>query len=70
MHESKRTYCPGLEFYSSPDMGLCGIENDKNGTQRTYQYLVPDEATEWMAAWLDGREWSRPPRFERERSHA
>ena len=75
MHEAKKSYCPGLEFYSSPDMGLCGIENDKNGSQRTYQYLTVQEAQEWTVDWLNGKSWQREwrsneHRYAKERSHA
>lgn len=70
MQESKRNYLPGLEFYVSPDMGLCGIENDKRGQQSTYQYLSPQEASDWMAAWTEGKHWHRQPGYEHERTHA
>jgi hypothetical protein len=75
MHEAKKSYCPGLEIYSSPDMGLCGIENDARGNQSTYQYLTVQEAQEWMQTWLDGKSWRRnflpgEHKYARERNHA
>lgn len=70
MHEKNRRYCIGLELYVSPDMGLCGVENDEDGNQGTYQYLTPQEAMNWVSAWLVGERWSRASHYVQERSHA
>lgn len=70
MQEAKKSYHRGLEFYYTPSMGLCGIENDKDGHQSTYQYLSAHEAADWVAAWIDGVRWNRQPGYEHERAHA
>lgn len=59
MHEAKKRWLPGIEFYVAPDMGLCGISNDSGGNQRTVQYLTREEAVEWLATWLAGEHWNR-----------
>ncbi len=51
-------------------MGLCGAENDEDGNQNTYQYLTPQEANNWMQAWLVGDRWSRAAHYVQERAHA
>lgn len=65
MRETKKSYHRGLEFYTSPDMGLCGIENDEGGGQHTYQYLTTKEATEWVQTWVNGQIWHRQSNVER-----
>ena len=70
MRETRREYCLGLEFYMSPETGLSAIENDENGNQGTYQYLTPQEAIDWLSAWMEGKDWIRAARYERERAHA
>lgn len=59
MHEAKKRWLPGIEFYVAADMGLCGVSNDSDGNQRTAQYLSSDEAVEWLTTWLDGEQWKR-----------
>ena len=59
MHEAEKRYLLGIEFYMAPGMGLCGVQNDSAGNQRTAQHLDPNEATEWLVAFLRGDEWRR-----------
>ena len=59
MKEAVKAYCEGLEFYRHPEMGLCGVENNTEGAQHTYQYLTDEEAKEWINKWLIGEHWSR-----------
>lgn len=59
MHEAAKRYLPGIEFYMAPGMGLCGVQNDARGNQRTAQYLDPNEASEWLVAFIKGEEWRR-----------
>lgn len=59
MHETKRTYCPGLEFYRSSGSNIVGIVNDKEGTQGSYMHLSDEEVLAWTAAWLKGEKWNR-----------
>lgn len=59
MRQAAPKYHPGIEFYVTPDMGLCGVTNDSGGNQRTAQYLTQDEAVEWLETWLAGAHWKR-----------
>lgn len=59
MHEAEKRYLPGIEFYMAPGMGLCGVQNDSLGNQRTAQYLDPNEASEWLIAFIKGKDWHR-----------
>jgi hypothetical protein len=59
--EKPTKWYPGIEFYVHPAMGLCGEQTDENGTQSTYQYLTPEEASDWVSAWLKEEKWERSP---------
>lgn len=68
MHEAEKRWLPGIEFYMAPGMGLCGVQNDERGTQRTAQYLDPNEASEWLLAFLKGEKWVRTRTSNQDRS--